>query len=301
MTLVEVLVVIAIIGLLVAMILPAVQSAREAARRVSCANNLRQVGLAVHAYHDSQSCLPAARITVGYLGWPVFLLPFMEQRPLFDQFDFGKSCGQQTAGAMRTAIASYVCPSRRLAGMQSVEFSGLSGQNGACGDYATVDGWSSSAFRFVDPSGKPRSEGMIVIAGGSPVNGSSGHLVAPPTVWRSVTNFAHVRDGLSQTLMIGEKHVRPAKMGNESEAGDGPYFGGWAYNTMRMAGFAFRLASGPPDTVSGNEMAVFGSAHPGQVSFVWGDGSVRGLEQAIDSETLARLGTRAGGTVSGDY
>jgi len=301
LTLVELLVVIAIIGLLVGLLLPAVQSARESARRVTCNNNLKQIGLAVHAYHNSQSCLPPARITYTYLGWSTFLLPYMEQAALHDQFDLGRPCREQPAQAMQTPVAQYVCPSRRAVGMQSVRFvPEASGQNGACGDYATVDGWSLSEWRNVNSEGKPRSQGMIVTAGGSPVAGGQLRM-HPLATWHSATRFEHVRDGLSMTLMIGEKHVRPANLGNEPDFGDGPQFGGWAYDTIRLAGFTYRLADGPMDTVSGNENIVFGSAHPGTVNFVWGDGSVRGLSPTIDTTTLARLGTRAGGTVPGDF
>ena len=299
--LVELLVVIAIIGLLVGLLLPAVQSARESARLMTCNNNLKQIGLAVHAYHNSQSCLPPARITYTYLGWSTFLLPYMEQAALHDQFDLGRPCREQPAQAMQTPVAQYVCPSRRAVGMQSVRFvPEASGQNGACGDYATVDGWSLSEWRNVNSEGKPRSQGMIVTAGGSPVAGGQLRM-HPLATWHSATRFEHVRDGLSMTLMIGEKHVRPPNLGNEPDFGDGPQFGGWAYDTIRLAGFTYRLADGPMDTVSGNENIVFGSAHPGTVNFVWGDGSVRGLQPSIDTTTLARLGTRAGGTVPGDF
>jgi prepilin-type N-terminal cleavage/methylation domain-containing protein/prepilin-type processing-associated H-X9-DG protein len=301
LTLVELLVVIAIIGLLVGLLLPAVQSARESARRMSCSNNLKQIGLAVHTYHASQSCLPPARITYTYLGWPVFLLPFMEQAPLHAQFDLGRPARDQPAQAMQTAVAQYVCPSRRSAGMQSVQFvPEASGRNGACGDYATVDGWSLPAWRNVSPAGKPLAEGMIVTAGGSPVAGGQLRM-HPLATWHSATRFEHVRDGLSLTLMIGEKHVRQANLGNEPDFGDGPQFGGYAPNIIRLAGFTYRLANGPADTVAGTEMYVFGSAHPGTVNFVWGDGSVRGLLPTIDTTTLARLGTRAEGTVPGDF
>lgn len=297
LTLVELLVVIAIISLLVGLLLPAVQSARESARRMTCSNNLKQIGLAVHGYHNSQSCLPPARITYTYLGWPVFLLPFMEQASLHAEFDLGRPCRDQPARAMQAVVPQYVCPSRRPVGMQSVQFHpDASGQNGSCGDYATVDGWSLSDWRNVSPAGKPRAKGMIVTAGGSPVTGE--YLQRHPLAsWYSATRFEHVRDGLSLTLMIGEKHVRPVNLGNETDFGDGPQFGGWAYDTIRLAGFTYRLADGPSGTVAGNENIVFGSAHAGSVNFVWGDGSVRGLQPTIDTTTLAQLSTRAGGEV----
>ena len=304
LTLVELLVVIAIIGTLVGLLLTAVQTAREAARMSTCGNNLKQVGLAVHTYHDARKSLPPARIAYSYLGWPVLLLPYMEEESLFGQFDLTKTCPNQPTKAMQTAVATYVCPSRRSVGMQSVQFeAAATGRNGACGDYATVDGWTNSTYRYVDTNGKPISEGMIVTAEGLPVapSGVKYQLGLPPTSWGSFTRLHNVTDGLRQTLMIGEKHVRRVYLGNETTGGDGPQFGGYANNIMRIAGFTYRLADGPDDTVAGNEFMVFGSAHPGAVMFVWGDGSVRALQPSIDSTTLARLTTRAAGTVPGDY
>src|SRR6188474_2683919 len=89
-TLVELLVVIAIIGVLVALLLPAVQAAREAARRMSCSNNLKQLSLALHNYEDTHKTLPPAGIDSNQMSWTVLLLPYMEQKPLYDQFNFNK-------------------------------------------------------------------------------------------------------------------------------------------------------------------------------------------------------------------
>src|SRR2546427_5297251 len=89
-TLVELLVVIAIIGVLVALLLPAVQAAREAARRMSCSNNLKQLSLALHNYESTFSSLPPAGIDTNQMSWVVMLLPYMEQQPLFDKFNFAK-------------------------------------------------------------------------------------------------------------------------------------------------------------------------------------------------------------------
>ncbi len=116
-TLVELLVVIAIIGVLVALLLPAVQAAREAARRIQCQNHLKQVSLAAHNYHDSLRQLPPGCILSNSLGWHVFVLPFMEQRPLYDQFDFVSpgdhlANGQARRGALGfTRLKFYLCPS----------------------------------------------------------------------------------------------------------------------------------------------------------------------------------------------
>src|SRR6478752_6950848 len=87
-TLVELLVVIAIIGVLVALLLPAVQAAREAARRMKCQNNLKQVSLAWHNYHDSMGSLPSGCNSTNDLNWTVFILPYIEQRGLYEKFVF---------------------------------------------------------------------------------------------------------------------------------------------------------------------------------------------------------------------
>src|SRR2546423_1916938 len=86
-TLVELLVVIAIIGVLLALLLPAVQRARESANRTHCANNLKQIGLAVHLYHDQNNVLPPARTSDTGVSWAVILLPYIEQQPFFGQWN----------------------------------------------------------------------------------------------------------------------------------------------------------------------------------------------------------------------
>ena len=86
-TLVELLVVIAIIGILIGMLLPAVQMVREAARRTSCLNNIKQLGLAVHNYHDTKRFIPPSRPADNFLAWPVSLMPYLEQNNLYDAFD----------------------------------------------------------------------------------------------------------------------------------------------------------------------------------------------------------------------
>ena len=111
-TLVELLVVIAIIGVLVALLLPAVQAAREAARRSQCQNHLKQIGLAVHNFEDIYKTLPHSRYDDRYT-WAVEILPFVEQKSLYDQWDLTKNYYKQNAVARMTTVPVYFCPSRR--------------------------------------------------------------------------------------------------------------------------------------------------------------------------------------------
>ena len=179
-TLVELLVVIAIIGLLVGLLLPAVQMARESARRIQCANNLKNIGLGLHNFADAYRTLPAGSESLNgtYHAWSSRILPYVEQSALFSQFDFSKPWDM--AGANQSAASKhvpiYVCPSTRL------HFEGKQ-------DYGGIVGTS-----------------LLPLPGGSGPHDAfgCGTLIRTSKEQPRPVRFSGITDGLSSTLAVGE-------------------------------------------------------------------------------------------------
>ena len=321
-TLVELLVVIAIIGVLIALLLPAVQQAREAARRMSCQNNLKQLGLALHSYHDIHKKFPMNWFDVyGGKNMCVFtgLLPFIEQNALFDGIDLtnnnltvypvnGKPVGQHV-------IAAYQCPSdpgvftpdpstgyARSSYAPSIGAQKMESAHG-CNLASAAGAYPSGLGLDTDNDGEdPFNRGNVRSDyGEQKVSGPFGRGYFTPYS----ANLRDLRDGTTNTILMGEIRMECNLYA--------PW--GWAwpeslwYATTAPINFPTCPNEGAYGTqtcfnnTSSNWNAIFGfkSAHPGGCQFVMGDGSVHFLSETLDRLTYARLGDKADGGVVGEF
>ncbi len=290
-TLIELLVVIAIIGILLALLLPAVQAAREAARRASCKNNLKQVALALHNYHDTLHSFPPCNTSAH--TWVPFLLPYVEQENLYREYHWDVRWDDPlNQPAVNTHLAVIRCPSTP-GGAERIDQL-PNGLTAATSDY--------SATSWV-------SRGLV----------QAGLVPATPSPWGVITTggpvrMADVRDGTSHTLMITEDAGRPAfwtrggrgpdelwlSCGNYSVTGGRVRGAGWADPAIQIPVHGFThdglSCPGPCAINCTNNNEAF-SFHPGGVSAAFADGGVRFLSETTDIATYAALITRAGGEI----
>ncbi len=300
-TLVELLVVIAIIGILVALLLPAVQAAREAARRMQCSNNLKQVGLAMHNYHDiHKKFTPMVGVSGCCWGtWQMAILPFIEQGNLWDLYvnhGGNDATGPRYAAAPNTTnvttkrIAALTCPSDQvnapILNITNHNYAVNVGNTGAFGNPAVLNG---------------------ITHGGSPFK----YRVSTSTTW-GVFGMNSITDGTSSTLMIGEVlQGRGSDLRGFGWWGDAAGFSTYLSpnsalpDVIYTAGYCNNLPILKlPCTVSTAALpSMFGarSRHPGGVQVTLCDGSARFVAQTIDINTWRALSTSEGGEVLGDY
>ena len=285
-TLIELLVVLAIIGILTALLLPAVQSAREAARRTSCKNKLRQIGLAMHMYHDTFQTLPPGWLahdpttgaadpegTPGW-GWAARILPFLEKANLADSVvDLDLPVADTANTVARTMVVPvFVCPSDTGQDLWTLgdEDSGQPLCRLAKSNYLGVFGTFDIE---TDPTA---GEGVLF--------------------YRSKVRWADIKDGLSMTLLVGE---RCSALGYSTWTG---VVSEGAEAMDRILGICDLPPNpNPSDYSEEGELDDFSSYHETGTQFVLADGSVRWISQNIDLETYHALATRAGKEIVGQY
>ena len=323
-TLVELLVVITIIGILISLLLPAVQAAREAARRMQCSNNLKQIALAIHTYAATHTVFPPGGISpanpaVNDCGWnrpgipdwstdyvwSILILPFLEQQNVYDMYDFKRANSDPVNGPARSQpIKTYICPNDRMQiNEPRPEQEGYAGSCRNSGEICNWQRWSrlrinyganygNTGYAQVDMAG-------VRFLGGFFANGAA-------------HSEAEIRDGLSNTIAFSE--VLPVHgPGYWGPPGDGMIAeGGQAFE-----GFLTPNSSSPDvvcnkckeqriirvpcvvDMNDNNQTIASRSAHPGGVNSALGDGSVRFFSESIDVQIWRAVCSSKGGETIG--
>ena len=306
-TLIELLVVIAIIAILIGLLLPAVQKVREAAARMSCSNNLKQIGLAFQNYHGTYSFFPPSR-NDPRATWAVFILPFMEGDATHKLWDFTKAFYDASNKVGReTTVKAYICPGRRSPSTAGLSKSGdipdsatygTTHVPGALGDYAINAGDpGSTAEYWWAPSPtqtKPACNGVGIIDNDWETNKGTRYM-----------KISDITDGLSNTLLVGEKHVPPDQFGLINY--DSSIYNGDKTGARRQVGSSTPAGAGTTVLLAkfNTEQVTnrFGSAHPGVCQFSLCDGSVRSIKVSISADSIRKLANRMDGEVvnSEDY
>ena len=281
-TLVELLVVIAIIGIFVALLLPAVNAAREASRKMSCSNHLRQIGLATHNYHSATNHLPPPKVGTQFedLGSTfVLLLPYLEEGNLYDRYDLTKPITDPVnLDATGNRISVYLCPTMSI---PRVVPDLDAGELLAPGSYVISSRTNFQRHNRLDGAFKNPEDGRIY-----------------------KLSFKHIKDGTSKTLLVGEVNYGHRELvwadgprTGEIKWGDTTWANGyWYYAWGHMASTYPQLYN---SEVYGSQFSarVFRSDHPQGVNFVMLDGSIRFLTNDTSPEVRSALVTRAGGEV----
>jgi len=297
-TLIELLVVIAIIAILIGLLVPAVQKVREAAARTQCQNNLKQIGLALHAYHDAykrlppggvaQLRIPAPPSSEAGISWQVLILPFIEQGNLGVKFD-------QTLGFRSTInwplavfqVPIYLCPSASV--LKSTNAAEMSGTSTNGGGAVTLPDFPYTVHYIGNPG--PKNGTLYAVDAPATTNGG---LAKQGVLYRdSKTRLTDITDGTSNTFLVGEQSF------NSNKDGYRCWIRGCNSNDTcaSVHNVTYPLNSFPYNGSTGFNDTSFGSEHPGGANFLLCDGGVRFITNSIDFRTYQSAATRDGGEV----
>ncbi len=319
-TLIELLVVIAIIAILIALLLPAVQQAREAARRTQCRNNMKQLGLAMHNYHDQASVFPPGWVSQYYQvatgeptiwSWGAYLLPQIDQGPLYNtvspgtrRIDENLALGGNTAAALTSPLTAFRCASDTAPGLNN--FSGAMGTNATQqADFATYNrqvtngsanvSIATSNYVINADTGDSNTPSIIAATYGPPLG----------IAWAdSKVSMRDITDGTSNTILIGERAwvIKGLPIGAGNALGFSPATSGAPYTGQQCR--ACLAVIGLPywglnqTVVNANHQSRgYSSNHVGGVHFLMGDGAVRFISDNIDHKPNS-IGAAAG---TGDH
>ena len=292
-TLIELLVVIAIIAVLIALLLPAVQQAREAARRTQCRNNLHQIGLALHNYHDTHGLFPPGAVNMTYstsnvrncaacgqsTTWMVLILPFVDETALYNAYNFDLWCHDSANASTvgRSLLSQYNCPSNG-GFLATNSFGSGSNQTYGSSDYAGCGGACDSKNDY----------GCVWYTG----EGWGVYTYERGILFRrSSVQVRDIRDGTSNTFMVGEKHGTPGEANSC----------GWA-EAAYSGNSVIRCTSPLQGAINSSPTCAycFRSKHEGGAFFCFADGTVKFISENIDATVYDALGTRAGNELIDD-
>lgn len=307
-TLIELLVVIAIIAILIALLLPAVQQAREAARRSTCKNSLKQIGLALHNYHDVHRCYPPGYIARGVVAsdpaspnetgsgfsWGTMILPYMDQAPLYNQLNLNLDASvSPNIDLADEAIPVFRCPSDTNQGVFTVS-DGSNSYTLSSANYVGIYGYGSLTMA----PGNPTDKGILYR--------------------NSNIKIRDITDGSSNTIVVGERSHQHQFVGAATVVeADSTWYAALP-NVTRPSGMMMMGDEGPASLILGhvgqggmmtmehppnttNHIANFSSRHEGGAHFLLGDGAVRFLSENMNYDTFHFLGAISDGEVLGEF